>query len=53
MATGGSPGRAGSTGRDGAEIPEDEASRESFPASDPPSTWSGEEFGQPDPPESS
>ena len=25
------------------EDPDDEASRESFPASDPPSTWSGED----------
>jgi hypothetical protein len=32
------------------EVPEDEASRESFPASDPPSAWAGEEFAQPDPP---
>jgi hypothetical protein len=25
------------------EVPDDEASRESFPASDPPSNWSGED----------
>jgi hypothetical protein len=29
---------------DGTEDPEDEASRESFPASDPPSSWAGEEW---------
>jgi hypothetical protein len=34
----------------GDAVPEDEASRESFPASDPPSSWSGEEYGLPDPP---
>jgi hypothetical protein len=28
---------------DEVEVPEDEASRESFPASDPPSSWSGED----------
>ena len=28
------------------EDPDDEASRESFPASDPPSSWSGEEYGK-------
>jgi hypothetical protein len=35
---------------DGDEVPEDEASRESFPASDPPSTWAGEQFAPPDQP---
>jgi hypothetical protein len=32
------------------EVPDDEASRESFPASDPPSSWAGEEDVEPDPP---
>jgi hypothetical protein len=55
MTTGGSAGSTESTaGPDRAEPPggedEDEASRESFPASDPPSSWAGEEFTQPDPP---
>jgi hypothetical protein len=40
-------------GPDGADTPEDEASRESFPASDPPSSWAGEEFSQPEPPATS
>jgi hypothetical protein len=34
------------------EVPDDEASRESFPASDPPSSWAGEEYAEPDPPSS-
>ena len=34
------------------EAPDDEASRESFPASDPPSSWAGEEYVEPDPPAS-
>jgi hypothetical protein len=34
------------------ELPDDEASRESFPASDPPSSWAGEEYAPPDPPPS-
>jgi hypothetical protein len=50
MATGGNAGSAETaTASDRADPPEDEASRESFPASDPPSTWAGEEFAQPDP----
>jgi hypothetical protein len=53
MTTGGSPGQGASTGPDVCEAPDDEASRESFPASDPPSTWSGEEFSQPEPPTTS
>jgi hypothetical protein len=32
------------------EIEDDEASRESFPASDPPSSWSGEEYEEPESP---
>ena len=32
------------------ELPDDEASRESFPASDPPSSWSGEEYEEVEPP---
>jgi hypothetical protein len=33
------------------ELPDDdEASRESFPASDPPSSWSGEEYEEAEPP---
>ncbi len=33
---------------EGNDPPDDEASRESFPASDPPSTWSGEEDEPPE-----
>jgi hypothetical protein len=35
---------------DDAAVPDDEASRESFPASDPPSSWSGEEDEAPENP---
>jgi hypothetical protein len=54
MTTRETAGRAVSVkGPDGDDTPEDEASRESFPASDPPSSWAGEEFSQPEPPTTS
>jgi hypothetical protein len=51
MTSGGRAGNAeATTGPDPVDrLDDDEASRESFPASDPPSSWAGEEFSQPEP----